>query len=996
MYKISTCAILVSSFFCPVTLPANAQETAGVTNQPNIPDEIAARMAKSQNGDKKKKKPDFPKFEDVSEGYKPVVSFPDGKRSLYKLWVRDKDGQMLAELSRNAEGQNIFIAYTISGGVTTAGEQVGDKYVTWKRYDKRLALIEPNIEDRTTGDLESKKAHERVFTDRVLLSVPIVCIGPGGGPVIDLDALLVGQSSKFFGFRTTGADTSLVKIAKAKAFANNIEVAFELPLRSGRFATLYYSISVIPKSSGYKPRKADARIGYFTTTHRDVGDPAAETPWVRNINRWKLEKADPKLRLSPPKNPIVFYLEHTIPIRYRRWVRDGVLEWNKAFVKVGIANAIEVYQQDARTGAHMDKDPEDVRNNFIIWTNATTGYAIGPSRVDPRTGQILDADVSIPEQFITGWTKTWDRYIADRAMENFSPETLAWLETRPQWDPRVRLASPANRRAVLNRLARQRATRSAAGGSPHPAARTDPTLIGDELYDGLAGRISQVNGSCLNALAKSVDISLFRLNAEYFGMLLQDDGEEDDGDENDEEDDDGEDEEKEPKEEVEMLDGVPEWFIGPLLKDLVMHEVGHILGLRHNFKASSAYDIATINSEAHREKALTGSVMDYTPTNINFNDDREQGAYGMVTLGAYDYWAIEYGYTFKNDLSPILKRVAEPELAFATDEDTWGPDPLASAFDLGSDSLAFAKDQMILVHKLRGEILTRLVKEGQSWAHAREAYEILLAKHFSAIRIATNWIGGAHVNRDRKGDPGDRDPVTPVSADQQREAIQFIIENAFEDDAFGLNPELLAKMTVDKWWDRGGFSTIFEDPTWPIHDRILGIQAVTLTMILNPTTLNRVYDNEFRVARDTDALTLPELLFDLSDAIWSEIDKTPEQSYTARKPMISSMRRNLQRELLERLIDLSLPNPSLGTAAKPISNLSIHKLRELKRKIDKTLNRSAARLDPYSVAHLSEASVRIEKALDAQYIYNAADMGGGGFGFPFFFLQDDETAPKSP
>ena len=80
----------------------------------------------------------------------------------------------------------------------------------------------------------------------------------------------------------------------------------------------------------------------------------------------------------------------------------------------------------------------------------------------------------------------------------------------------------------------------------------------------------------------------------------------------------------------------------------------------------------------------------------------------------------------------------------------------------------------------------------------------------------------------------------------------------------------------------------------------------------------------------------------------------------------------------------------------PISNLSIHKLRELKRKISKTLNRSAARLDPYTVAHLSEATVRIEKALDAQYIYNAADIGGGGFGMPFFFLHDDETSPKSP
>ena len=144
-------------------------------------------------------------------------------------------------------------------------------------------------------------------------------------------------------------------------------------------------------------------------------------------------------------------------MRYRRWVRDGVLEWNKAFEEVGIVNAIEVYQQDARTGAHMDKDPEDARYNFVLWTNAGMGFAIGPSRVDPRTGQILDADIVMDEGFITSWVNAWRRLVPEVAMENFGPETLAWLETHPDWDPRVLLAMPSERPEVRMRLQRERA-----------------------------------------------------------------------------------------------------------------------------------------------------------------------------------------------------------------------------------------------------------------------------------------------------------------------------------------------------------------------------------------------------------------------------------------------------------------------------------------------------------------------------------------------------------
>src|SRR5690606_26438588 len=170
------------------------------------------------------------------------------------------------------------------------------------------------------------------------------------------------------------------------------------------------------------------------------------------------------------------------------------------------------------------------------------------------------------------------------------------------------------------------------------------------------------------------------------------------------------------KPEGDMLDGVPDWFIGPLLKDVIMHEVGHVLGLRHNFKASSVYGVDVVNTEEFKGRAITASVMDYNPLNINFGDGPVQGDYSMVTIGPYDYWAIEYGYSFERDLKPILARVSEKELPYATDEDTWGPDPLARRFDFGADPLAYAESQLRLVSHLRGKILDRMVKEGESWA----------------------------------------------------------------------------------------------------------------------------------------------------------------------------------------------------------------------------------------------------------------------------------------
>ena len=324
-------------------------------------------------------------------------------------------------------------------------------------------------------------------------------------------------------------------------------------------------------------------------------------------------------------------------------------------------------------------------------------------------------------------------------------------------------------------------------------------------------------------------------------------------------------------------------------------------------------------------------------------------------------------------------------------QDTYGPDPLARRYDFSKNPLDYAENQATLAKHHRGRLLDDFIEDGDSWDRVRYGYELTLSLQTRAVSMMANWIGGAHIYRDKKGDKDGRKPVKVVDADTQRKALQFVIDTTFEDDAYGLTPELVQSMGLDKWLDsRGGMA----DTTWPIHDRIMGLQSSALTMIMNPTTLKRVYDNELRVAEDVDSLTLPEMLKTVSTSIWSELDSKAKGKFTARKPMISSLRRNLQREHLERLIDLTLPSSSTSAASKAVSMLASESLRGLQKQIEGCQGAGADRHDPYTAAHLSQAKSRIEKALDADYILNPSKGGGGGFG-GFLLFGHDENAEKN-
>ncbi len=952
---------------------------------------LGAQAAAQESQKSEPPKPDYPTSDKILEGYEKVVTKANIK-PMYTLWTREKDGQMYAELPRGFAQKKYFIATTVASGDAYAGLQAGDVYVYWRQYDKHLALLTPETEYRASGeDKEAESSVKRLFTDRVLMEVPIVTMGPGGGPVIDVDAMLVNNptlsfSPAFINFGLTRS--GVFSIQTAKAFENNVEIAFEVPDNTGVLKILHYSISDIPDSTGYKPRVADSRVGFFTTTYTDLAKYNDRETHIRYINRWYLEKADSKLQLSPPKKPIVFYIEHTTPVRYRRWVREGILSWNKAYEKVGISDAIEVYYQDAASGAHMDKDPEDVNYNFVRWLNNDIGMAIGPSRVHPLTGQILDADIILTDGWIRHYQKQFAESLPKVAMEGFGPDTLAWLADHPEWDPRIRLAPPSMRKSILREIALQ----SNLPYAGHPMSNVDARMLGDDEFDGLVGRSSQVNGMCLAAEGISFDLAVMRMT---FDMLQADVS--DDGEKSEEKPEEKKEEKKKEEPKEQMLDGMPESFVGPLVAHLVAHEVGHTLGLRHNFKASSIHTLAEINSDAVKGKQqMAGSVMDYIGANIRLDSGTLQGDYCMSGVGPYDMWAIEYGYTFE-DLKPVLARVAEPELAYATDEDTGGPDPLARRYDFSRDPLDFAEEQMRLAKHHRERLLSTFIKDGDSWDRIRYGYELVLSLQTRSLSMMSNWVGGAFVNRDKKGDPNGRTPIVVVPLEQQRKALNFVTSNAFKDDSFGLTPELTTAMGLDKWSDN--VSSMMEESTWPIHDRIMGIQASVLTGLMNPTTLKRIYDNESRVPADQECLTLPEMLDTVTSSLWSELDAKAEGEYSARKPLISSLRRNIQREHVERLIDLTLPGGSSGAAGRAISSLSAEQLRSVVRKIEAAQAASADKHDPYTTAHLAQVKERITKALDANYILNPSKPSnsfGGSIRFILGNDQSDQIVPIEP
>lgn len=906
-----------------VTLPAAAQ--------PNAPQ---AEPDKAKTDKDKPDKPDYPPFAEVIEGLTKVVSTIDGAEPLYDLYTDKKTGRLLSTLPSDYEKQLLMIACTVSGGDPQAGVMGPTHYVKWRKINKQLALIEPNLFVRTDGDKQAEDSISDLYTGRVIVSTPILSMAPSGRPVIDLGALFTTQVGKFFGRSVWGAygpslgglNTKLATLTKAKAFPENIIFEYEAPRTDGRIIRLTYSIGKLQGSKDYKPRKADPRVGYFYNWHQDFARSANKDVTDRYITRWNIQKADPKLSMSPPKEPVTWYIEHTTPVKFRRYIRDGILMWNQAFEEIGIVNAVEVYQQDATTKAHMEKDPEDARYNFFRWNASNQGYAIGPSRQNPMTGETLDADIVWHQGLTRALRGMLESLTEDLVEQTFSPETLAWFDKYPTWDPRIRLASPAKREQKMRQraLEAERAVTEDLSSQDHPWTHglNDPT-----------------NAACRMGNMLALDFAL--VDAALMAGFLD-------------------------TNEDELLDGLPEEYIGPMIRYIAAHEVGHTFGLQHNMAASSIHTLEEINTEGF-EGPTVGSVMDYAAVNINHELGEVQGPFATPELGPYDKWAIAYGYGPQDKVDEVLSKVSEPEniyisqLAMAV-----GSDPRNMTWDLGADNLNFVESRTALSKKLRAKLVADLIKDGESWKTARDRLMTLLGVQLQSIFIASTWVGGSYINNDFKGDPGDRAPIGDVPAAQQRRALKFILDNSFEDEAFGFTPDLVRHLGREYWWDADAIGDLLDDPSFNVHDVAGAIQAISLTLTMNPTTLRRLYDNEFRTQGADDVLTLSEVVTTITDAAWRECGEASSSgNYSAKSPMISSFRRNLQHEHVGRLVDLALLEDSPSPALRTICSLARQELRRIDAMAK---NAQDAKPDPYTSAHLADVRTRIGRALDAAYV----------------------------
>lgn len=570
-------------------------------------------------------------------------------------------------------------------------------------------------------------------------------------------------------------------------------------------------------SGDYKPRRDDPRIGYFHTQFDDM--TSTETVNYRDfINRWHLVKKNPELKISEPINPIVWWIENTTPLEYRPIIRKAALQWNLAFEQAGFKNALEIKEQpDTATW-----DAGDLRYNVLRWTSSPFppfgGY--GPSFVDPRTGQILGADIMLEQVFVLNRLRQSDLF--GQSLVNGSERDHQFHDHH------------------------DRHTQSNSAVCDFGRSFHQQFLLGWQALDGLGGN-----------------------------------------------------------------DARRKQYLEESLYYLVMHELGHTLGLNHNMRASQLHAPADLhNAERTRSNGLLGSVMDYPAVNLHI-DTNKQGQYFTTRPGPYDLWAIDYGYSSalidslaeSKRLNAIAAKSTRPELAFGNDADDMrspgkGIDPRVNVGDLSSDAIQNAADRLALVRHLTNGLLLKQREPNASHQKLVQSYTILGTEMATAASVLSRYVGGVFVDRAWVGQEGAVRPFNPVPITDQKRALDIICTQILGPSAFQQTDTLFAYLQIQR---RGfNFFSQTEDPK--IHQRVWAIQKAALDHILHPTTLQRLEDSRTYGSEWGGA----DVLARLSKSIYRD------------EPFrLSTFRQNLQMEYLMMLVDVARPSGAAGRLDGP-------------------------------------------------------------------------------
>ncbi|MEY2646655.1 MAG: hypothetical protein RL158_631 [Bacteroidota bacterium] len=566
-------------------------------------------------------------------------------------------------------------------------------------------------------------------------------------------------------------NTSKSKYAQLRSFQDNTDVVVDLSydnpnvmanggadIADPRYVRvrMQHSFIAMPKNN-FVPRKDDPRIGYFT---QEVNDQTSisPVPYKDMINRWHLVKKDPTAAISDPVEPLVYWIENTTPLEYRQAIFDAGTRWNEAFEKAGFSNAVimKIMPDTAKW------DPADIHYNVIRWVaSSQPSYgAIGPSFVNPRTGQILGTDI-----------------------------TVEWFSGS---------ATPIN-----DELFNGNATAPAEMQIPHMKTKDYCTLATELKAQYTAGLTTlELNGAS--------DIEIKEMHKQFLNYLI-------------------------------------------------MHEMGHTLGLNHNMKSSQMLSPAEVNNTAITHKiGLMGSVMDYPAINIAL-DKSKQGDYYTTKAGPYDLWAIEYGYTPFNaeeeeaGLAKIVSRSTDPKLAFGNDGDDMrapgsGIDPRVNVNDFTNDAIGYAEERFKIVNNLMGKLVSKYSKPGKSYAELRARYGSLLSQRRNMIAAASRYVGGIYVDRSTPEQKSATKPYTPVPLAIQKKAMTTLGKYVFAPNAYEADAQVFPYLQLQR---RGFNQGRGED--FKVTATLNALSTSALDQILHPNTLQRItntrlYGNEYSVA----------------------------------------------------------------------------------------------------------------------------------------------------
>ena len=840
-----------------------------------------------------------------------------------------RDNSLLMEVRPDQLEKEFGLVMHISKGVGVFNVHQGlplsaMQLMRWQRTGDKLYLIEMNPRFTAAEGSPMKASLDGNIGHSVAAAFKIESEEPETKALlIDVSGFILsdyawlGEHLKYsYGMKPVIFDKERSFVSQTQGFPKNVEVDAELtyrasdfPVASGSSAGLSdvrsipvgvrYSFVALPEKP-MMPRLADDRVGFFMDAVRDFSrDRSIAGSYVRYATRWRLEKKDPTAAMSEPVQPIVYYIDRTVPVEYRKYVKEGIEGWQKAFEAAGFKNAIIAMDAPA--------DPtwsaEDARFSTVRWTAAhQMSYAIGPSQTDPRTGEILNADVLISSAWVNAWNSDYQELVGPNGM-------LAQYERAQQ------------------------------------AYQSAPDFMRHRF--------------CLAEMGRGHQLMVQHATLAALGTLA-------------------------PGSEM------PVEFLGDGIRDLVFHEVGHTLGLRHNFKGSAAISQEQLNDPAYtRKHGLGVSVMDYLPVNVA-TDPKQQGDFFNKEVGSYDVWAIKWAYApvyeqskeapfaFSGKLattpeaelvglSKIAQQAADPLHAFSTDEDTHlgglAIDPSSSTNDL-ADPLWFARDRGRLVDKVMPRLERTLIADGEGYQRLRTAVNALIMERYLALLPLTKYVGGVHFSRGHKGDPSAVAPFVPLGAAKQREAVRLLVEQGFAEDAFAVPGELQNKMTPNRYSDWSvPWATQID---FPMHNSVVGVQNSLLGAMLDNAKLARMIDNGARMPTGAEAYTVAEYFRTLSDGIWSEVG-------SARAPRgIDSFRRNLQRAYLTRMTDklLDQRNPMATPTPEDVRSLARYELTTLSQRIGHALAAGGS-TDVATRAHLMESKARIDRALEASVSFTA-------------------------